>query len=103
VASGTLTTEAEISEAVLRILAPTASGDATLGFLKKRIPNEINLTDDDLAQSQTRPNEPMWEQRLRNIKSHHKEDGNYIAQGFLTAPSKGRLRITDTGRKRVTG
>ncbi|MBI4922755.1 MAG: hypothetical protein HY834_13495 [Devosia nanyangense] len=100
-AQANLTTENEIAEAVLRILAATASGEATLGYLKIRIPQEIKLTADDLAQSEKRPNEPMWEQRLRNIKSHHKAEGNYIAEGYLTAPSRGRLRITDSGRNRV--
>jgi hypothetical protein len=100
-AKANLTSEAEISEAVLRILASTVSGEATLGFLKNRIPDEIKLTDDDLVQSETRPNEPIWEQRLRNIKSHYKVEGNYIAEGYLTAPSKGRLRITDAGRQRA--
>ena len=82
---------------------PFLSGEATLSSLKKRIPGKVKLTASDLVQSDTRPNEPMWEQRLRNIKSHHKTEGNYIAEGYLTAPSKGRLRITDAGRKRVKG
>lgn len=100
-AKGNLTTENEIAEAVLRILASTVSGEATLSALKKKIPAEVKLTPDDLTQSDTRPNEPMWEQRLRNIKSHHKTEGNYIAEGYLTAPSRGRLRITQAGRDRV--
>ena len=101
-AKSNLTTEADISEAVLRILAPTASGEATLGFLRKRIPDEVKLTEDDLTRSETRRNEAVWEQRLRNIKSHYKAEGNYIAEGYLTAPSKGRLRITEAGKKRVS-
>ena len=101
-AKSNLTTEADISEAVLRILAPTASVEATLGFLRKRIPDEVKLTEDDLTRSETRRNEAVWEQRLRNIKSHYKAEGNYIAEGYLTAPSKGRLRITEAGKKRVS-
>lgn len=97
-----LTSEAEIAEAVLRILAGTAAGEATLAYLKNRLPDEIAFTADDLAESPTRPGEPMWEQRLRNIKSHHAAEGNYIAEGYLTAPSKGRLRITEAGRARVS-
>lgn len=94
-------TEAEIAEAVLKILVGTATGDASLGYLKARIPDYVKLSAADLEESETRPGEPMWEQRLRNIKSHYKTEGNYIAEGYLTAPSRGRLRITDAGRKRV--
>lgn len=96
-----LTSENEIAEAVLRILAGTATGEATLAYLKNRLPDHITFTAADLVESVTRPGEAMWEQRLRNIKSHHKVDGNYIAEGYLTAPSKGRLRITATGRARI--
>ena len=96
-----LTSENEIAEAVLRILAASVTGEATLGHLKNRLPEYIKFTQEDLVESTKRPGEPMWEQRLRNIKSHHKAEGNYIAEGYLTAPSKGRLRITDAGKKKV--
>ena len=99
--SSGITSEAEISQVVLRILSDTDGGDASLGYLRKRIPILIKLSGDDTAQSDTRPNEQMWEQRLRNIKSHHGTPGNYIAEGYLLAPSRGRLRITDAGRKRI--
>ncbi|WP_173088974.1 hypothetical protein [Devosia sp. 1635] len=95
-----LTTEAEISEAVVKILKASKSGEAKLSALKKLIPTVIPLSNDDLAQSDTRPNEPVWEQRLRNIKSHSQNEGNFIAEGYLTAPSRGVLRITPAGLKR---
>jgi restriction endonuclease Mrr len=101
-ASKTLTTENEIAEAVLKVLAKSTSGEASLAYLKKHIPSYVNLTPDDREQSVTRPNEEMWEQRLRNIKSHSGTEGNYIAEGYLTAPSRGRLRITDAGRRRAS-
>ena len=101
-ASASITSEFEISEAVLRILAVTHGGEATLGYLRNRLPSVVKFTADDMVQSGKRPNEQMWEQRLRNIKSHHKTAGNYIAEGYLTAPSRGRLRITEAGRKKVS-
>ena len=101
-AKTSLTTEAEISEAVLKILAASKTGEAKLSVLKKLVPNVVTLSADDLAQSETRPNEPMWEQRLRNIKSHAPIEGNYIREGYLTAPSRGVLRITDAGKRRVS-
>lgn len=96
-----LTSENEIAEAVLRVLARSATGEASLVTLRKQVPKFLNLTEADLAESPTRPGEAMWEQRLRNIRSHHKTEGNYIAEGYLTAPSRGRLRITDAGRRKV--
>lgn len=98
---GGLTTEHEISEAVLKILASSKTGEAKLSTLRKLIPSVVTLTSEDLSQSDTRPNEAMWEQRLRNIKSHAGVEGNYIREGYLNAPSKGVLRITEAGRRRV--
>lgn len=95
-----LTTEAEISEAVVKILKASKTGEAKISVLKKLVPTVIQLSPDDLVQSDTRPNEPMWEQRLRNIKSHSANEGNFIAEGYLTAPSRGVLRITAAGLKR---
>lgn len=94
-----ITTESDIAQAVVDILAVTPNGEATLAHLRKRLRSTLNLTAADLSPSLTRRNETLWEQRLRNIKSHHASPGNYIAEGYLTAPSRGRLRITVAGRK----
>ena len=96
------TTENEIAEAVLKILSTHSAGEAKLAYLRKRLPDYISLTAADLQPSTTRPNERMWEQKLRNIKSHAKTSGNYIFEGYLTAPSKGILRITEAGKRRAT-
>lgn len=95
------TTEVEISEAVLRILAGRVNGEATIAYIKGQIPSLIVLTAGDREQSVTRPNEELWEQLVRNIVSHKATEGNYIAEGYLTAPSRGRLRITDAGRRKI--
>ncbi len=95
------TTEVEISEAVLRILSGRPSGEATIAYIKKKIPSVINLTAGDCEQSVTRPNEELWEQLVRNIVSHKGSEGNYIAEGYLTAPSRGKLRITNAGRDKI--
>lgn len=96
------TTETEISEAVLQILAEVPDGEAPLDRIKELIPEFIKLTDADRAQSDTRPNEELWEQLVRNIVSHKETEGNYIAEGFLESPRRGWLRITDSGRRRVS-
>lgn len=90
------TTEAEFSKIVLGILANNGTGDASFSDLIQEIPNLIKLTASDLTQSDTRPNEPIWHQRVRNIKSHKEVEGNYIADGFLEEIPNG-LRITARG------
>lgn len=91
------TTEAEISWAVLEILYNAHGSEMSVHDLIREIPNHIQLTPEDEQQSETRSNEQVWEQRVRNIRSHHKTPGNYIAEGFLEHVDGG-LRITDAGR-----
>ncbi|PSH68567.1 hypothetical protein CU102_12445 [Phyllobacterium brassicacearum] len=95
------TTEGELSAIVLQILAESADGQATFGMLVDAIPARINLTAADLVQSDTRPAEAVWEQRVRNIKSHKDAEGNYIAEGYLEE-IPGGLRITEIGRVHAT-
>ncbi|MDG9793040.1 hypothetical protein [Brucella anthropi] len=94
------TTEREISEAVLIILSKLASGSASYANLTKAVPTVIPLTAEDLVASDTRPNEAVWEQRLRNITSHKKGDGNYINDGYLSE-IPGGLSITGAGLARA--
>ena len=96
------TGEPEIAEAVLQILAQMPNGEATIQQLVKRVPQLIKLTSGDLAQSETRVNEAVWEQIVRNIVSHKKAEGNIIAEGRANSPSRGKLRITEAGRLYVT-
>lgn len=91
------TTEAELSAEVLRILYEAPRGRATIRQLVAAIPKRIKLTGEDQAQSDTRPNEELWEQRVRNIRSHQNSPGNYIAEGFLVAVDGG-FEITEMGR-----
>jgi restriction endonuclease Mrr len=98
---GARTGEAEIAEAVLRILDGMPNGEATIAQLKKRIPTEISLTPGDRQQSVTRRNEELWEQLVRNIVSHKNSEGNIVAEGLANTPSRGKLRITAAGRLHV--
>jgi len=95
------TTENDIAEAVLRIAARQQDGVATFKRLYKEIPGEVALDADDLVQSVTRPNEQMWQQIVRNIKSHYETDGNYIAEGWLESVPNVGYRITVGGRRRL--
>ena len=78
-------TEAEVAEAVEAILQDRSSGRATIKELVAEIPNRIALSAEDLERSQTRPNEALWEQQVRNITSHKASPGNAIYEGKLVA------------------
>ena len=91
------TTEGELSWVVLKILYESSTGEMSIHDLVREIPQHTKLTPEDQEPSQTREGEEMWEQRVRNIQSHHETTGNYIAEGFLEH-IKGGLRITETGR-----
>ncbi|MCX7301285.1 MAG: hypothetical protein NTX73_13100 [Rhodobacterales bacterium] len=90
-----------MSKAVLQIASQQPNGVATHQRLRKEIPKLINLTPADLAPSVTRPGEPMWHQIVRNIKSHDKEPGNYIAEGYLEHVPRVGYKITVAGTKHL--
>lgn len=96
---GPRTTEREMSFAVSEICAGREDGYATLPELREEIPNRISLTPGDLQPSPTRPGERMWEQILRNIRSHHDRSTNFICLGYLEYIRGGAFRITDEGRE----
>jgi len=82
-------TEAEVTEVVEAILRDTPGGRASVRELIAEIPNRITLSPEDLARSETRPNEAIWEQQVRNITSHKASPGNAIHDGKLVAISGG--------------
>jgi hypothetical protein len=94
------TTEAELSKVVLEILSAKHGGEASFSELVNEVPRRVNLTPEDLQQSDTRRNEAIWEQRVRNITSHKNVPGNIIFEGFAES-IRGGLRITDAGRLHV--
>ena|ERR1044072_1268847 len=80
-----LTTEKQIARVVEAILRERPDHKATVADLIKEIPKRIKLSPEDLEQSPTRPNEPVWHQRVRNIRSHKSSQGNAIYEGRLVA------------------
>ncbi len=94
------TTELEIAEGVLSILAARKSGKGDFSDLFRVLPKVIPFTPNDLEESSSRPGEYLWQQRLRNITSHKGAEGNYITEGYLKEVDGG-LIITDTGRERA--
>ncbi len=63
--------EQEISLAVLRYLAQHKRGEASISEIISALPRYLSLNKVDLAKSETRENEQVWEQRVRNIVSHN--------------------------------
>lgn len=89
--------ERDIAIATLRIAAMQANGVASFARLKREIPGIVRMSANDLQQSATRPNEPMWQQQIRNIRSHHQTPGNFINDGYLEHIPRSGYRITQAG------
>jgi hypothetical protein len=78
-------TEAVLADGIVEILKDRPNGEATIAELIDEIPNRVELSKEDLVQSDTRPNEPIWHQQVRNITSHKDSPGNAIHDGKLMA------------------
>lgn len=89
-------TEQEIGLAVLKYLFNLHGGAASIASIKRHLRANFRFTDADREQSQTRRNEEMWEQQVRNLVSHRTAEGNVINDGLI-AYSPRRLAITDAG------
>jgi hypothetical protein len=92
-------TEEEVAMLTVEIATEQPAGIASYARLRQEIPARYNLSVADLQQSVTRPNESMWEQKIRNIKSHFEAGGNFIYEGYLEHVSRIGYRVTDAGRK----
>lgn len=91
-------TEADVNLAVLQVLAHSPNGRADVGSIVKAVPQYVNLEAVDRVPSGTRHGEELWEQQVRNLKSHDKTPGNIFAEGFAVHVSKGVWEITAAGR-----
>ena len=91
-------TEREVAILTVEIAAEQPTGIATYRRLRQEIPLRYNLSAADLEQSVTRPNESMWEQKIRNIKSHFEAEGNFIYEGYLEHVPGVGYRVTNNGR-----
>lgn len=93
------TTEYEYSVAVLRYLAGTPSGEASVTSIKRAMPNLVTLTQGDLKASGTRPNEKVYQQVVGNIVSHRLTSSeNFVNRGLLRHRPR-YLAITDAGHR----
>jgi hypothetical protein len=91
------TSEPVLGRAVMQVLASQPNGEASVRTLIQHVPDYVKLTAEDHEPSGTRPPEEMWEQRVRNQKSHDKTPGNVIAEGFAEQLDRGVYRLTPAG------
>lgn len=94
-------TEDEIAIAVLHILAAQPNGRATVRKLKMEVPNHVRLSSADQVGSLTRVHEEIWEQQVRNLKSHSDTPGNIFHEGYVVHAARGVWEITHAGRQRI--
>jgi hypothetical protein len=92
-------TENDVALAACAIAASRADGTASFDEMRRKVPGIVALSTADRRQSVTRRNEELWEQLMRNIKSHDKEPGNFIHDGYLQHVRRVGYRITDAGRR----
>lgn len=90
-------TEHQVGEAVLRILADSATGQTTITKLKLELPDYLTLSAEDHAPSPTRHGEEVWEQQVGNLVSHRGTPGNIVYEDYATYRPRW-LSITDAGR-----
>ncbi len=91
------TTENELAEHVIAVLKARPGGESSIAGLVSAIRRLGVLTPEDMEPSTTRMGEAMWEQRVRNIRSHKAAENNYIFRGYLAAIPNG-YRLTPAGR-----
>lgn len=94
-------TEDEVALIAVTIGTERLDGIASYAELRKEVPRRHRLSAMDTLQSVKRPREEMWEQKMRNIKSHHKSEGNFIYEGYLTHVPRVGYKVTDAGRRLV--
>jgi hypothetical protein len=91
-------TENEVAAIVIDIASERTNGIATYDMIRSEVPKRYKLSSEDLIWSETRKNEKMWEQKMRNIQSHHSAVGNFIYEGYLEHVPRTGYRVTAKGR-----
>ena len=94
-------TENDVALAVLQIAAAQPNDICTFNRARSKVPDYVNFGAADTAVSTTRNGEPMWHQLIRNIKSHHDADGNFINDGYLAHVPRRGYQATIRGKKHL--
>lgn len=91
-------TETDIATCVARIANGRHNGICSFTRARNEIPDMINLSKEDMTPSPTRKGEQLWHQLIRNIRSHHTAEGNFIAEGYLESVPRVGYKITPAGK-----
>ncbi|MDX5366168.1 MAG: hypothetical protein LPK88_06975 [Alphaproteobacteria bacterium] len=94
-------TEDDIALGVMKIAAAQPSKICTFKRAYAEIPSVVKLSGNNLSPSKKRPGEKMWEQLVRNIKSHEKSPDNFIKRGLLEHIPRVGYRLTPKGAKHI--
>jgi len=78
-------TEAEIADLIVDYLRGKPGGRGVIAEFIAEIRRQVTLSAEDRRPSKTRRGEEIWEQRVRNIRSHKDSASNAIYQGRLIA------------------
>jgi hypothetical protein len=87
--------EAEARIVALKIASQRPNRTASTKYIKREVPNFVDLSPLDLAPSQSRP-EPVWRQIVGNVISHQNVSEGPFVQGYATRTPTG-LAVTDKG------
>lgn len=82
----------------LRIASQQPNHEASTAFIKDNIEKHIELTEIDLQQSSTRPNERLWQQIVGNVVSHKSASTSIFNRGYAVRTKDG-IRVTQAGLK----
>ena len=98
----TCTSENEFAHLVMKIALGNQNKIATFAECFSKIPSMITLTPEDTAPSVPRNGEPLWYQRIRNIKSHSPSFENFINKGLLEHIPDVGYKITSSGETYIS-
>lgn len=95
--------EPEARSLALQIAATFPDHRASASDIKKLVPKFRDLSEADLAPSNTRKNECMWQQIMGNaLASHHKTTVSIFARG-LAVKTRDGIRVTEKGVSYLKG
>jgi hypothetical protein len=89
-------TEREARLLVLKIAASSDGHRSSTSMIKKAIPEFFELSPLDLKISETRKNEKMWQQIVRNVKAHHAGPSSIFSKGWAE-PTPDGIEVTHAG------
>ena len=88
--------EREARVLALKIAAKCPNRTATTEFIKDNVPDYVELSEQDLLPSETRPREQRWQQIVGNVISHRETPRGPFQMGYATRTDDG-LAVTEEG------